>query len=255
MNIVIAAIAGLLQGIFEWIPISSQGIISMFLVLTGQDFSSAVNIALFLHVGTMFAVISFFKDDIKGLVRPKNTKDLNLLYFILSSTFVSLLIGGPIYLFLNSESTIFSSVNVFIGIMLLVTGALQIIRKNFSLRKMGSETNLNDGLIVGASQGFSVIPGISRSGITVFALLLRGFNTDYALKLSFLMSVPVVFIESMYQAVFKGFGFDLNYLVAAFIAFFVGKLTIGFFLKFVKKIDFSAFCIILGFLSIVSAIF
>lgn len=255
MNILIVAIAGLLQGILEWIPISSQGVISMFLVIAGYDFSSSINLALFLHFGTMFAVISYFKDDVKGLIKPKNTKDLNLLYFIISGTIISLIIGGPIYLFLNSDSNIFSKVNIFIGFMLLITGILQVVRKNFSLRKMNSETSVNDGLIVGASQGFSVLPGISRSGITVFSLLLRGFNIDYALKLSFLLSIPVVFIESVYQAIFKGMAFELSYLVGAFVAFIVGKLTIGFFLKITKKMDFSIFCIIMGFLSIISAIF
>jgi undecaprenyl-diphosphatase len=255
MNIFIAAIAGLLQGILEWIPVSSQGVISMFLVISGYDFSTSINLALFLHIGTMFAVISYFKEDVKGLIRPKTTNDLNLLYFILSGTIISLIIGGPIYLFLNSDSNIFSSVNVFIGFMLLITGVLQIIRKNFNLRKMNSETTVNDGLVVGAFQGFSVLPGISRSGITIFSLLLRGFNIDYALKLSFLLSIPVVFIESVYQAIFNGMVFDLTYVVAAVIAFFVGKLTIGFFLKITKKIDFSLFCIIIGFLSMISAIF
>jgi undecaprenyl-diphosphatase len=255
MNIIIALVIGLLQGILEWIPIGSQNIIASFLALAGYGFSEANDIALFLHAGTMLAVMSYFKDDLKAMAKPKTSHDLNMLYFIISSTFASLLIGGPIYFFLKSGSSIFLGINVFIGLMLITAGALQIARKNFDLRKMDSNVNVNDGLISGAAQGFSIVPNISRSGITIFSLLLRGFKPDYAVKLSFLISIPVIFIESFYQAVFGGFAFDFGYLVAAAAAFFVGRIIIKYFFGFIKKINFSAFCIALGFLSIISAIF
>jgi len=255
MDLIISFIIGVLQGIFEWIPISSQGVISLFLTAIGYDFLEAVDIALFLHLGTALATISYFKKDVAGIINPKNEKDSNLLRFIIISTFFSLLIGGPVYLFLNSESLNFSSVNLFIGLMLLITGTLQGIKKNFKFRKTDSKISFTDSLVSGGAQGLSVIPGISRSGTTMFSLLLRGFNPEYCIKLSFLMSIPVVLIESVYQAVFKGFGFQIEYLFAAFVAFVVGRATISFFLKYVKKINFSIFCIILGVLSIVSAIF
>jgi undecaprenyl-diphosphatase len=255
MNLIVALISGLLQGILEWIPIGSQNIIANFLTLTGYGSSDANNIALFLHAGTMLAVISYFREDLKAMAKPKTSHDLNMLYFIISSVFTSLLIGGPIYFFLKSDSSAFLSINIFIGLMLITAGALQIARKNFNLKKMDSKVTVNDGLISGAAQGFSIIPNISRSGITIFALLLRGFKPDYAVKLSFLISIPVIFIESFYQAFFKGFAFDFGYLVAAATAFFVGRIIIKYFFRFIKKINFSAFCIALGFLSIISAIF
>ncbi|MDD4353545.1 MAG: undecaprenyl-diphosphate phosphatase [Candidatus Nanoarchaeia archaeon] len=255
MNIIIALISGMLQGILEWIPIGSQNIIANFLVLTGYTSLQANDIALFLHIGTMFAVISYFKKDLHNIIKPKTSYDLSMLYFMISSLFTSLLIGGPIYFFLKSDSSIFLSINIFIGLMLIVTGALQVIRNNFNLRKIDSNVTANDGLISGIAQGFSVIPNVSRSGITIFSLLMMGFKPDYAVKLSFLISIPVIFIEAFYQAFFKGFVFDIGYLIAAITAFFIGRLVIGHFFKFIKKINFSAFCILLGILSIISAIF
>ncbi|MDD5441786.1 MAG: undecaprenyl-diphosphate phosphatase [Candidatus Omnitrophica bacterium] len=255
MNIFIAIALGFLQGILEWIPVSSQGIISLFLNSQGYSFVRALDVALFLHAGTMLSVIVYFRNDFKKMLKPKSSDDLNLLYFMICATFFSLLIGGPAYLFLKSSNLNISGINVFIGLMLFVTGALQIIRKNFNVKKKDNDANASDGSFVGVSQGFSVIPGISRSGITIFALLLKGFSPQQAIRLSFIISVPVVFIESFYQLIFQGFAFELTYLVAAAIAFIVGIATIGFFIKLVKKIDFSIFCFAIGFLSIISAIF
>jgi len=255
MNLIIALIAGMLQGLLEWVPIGSQNIISNFLALAGYSSSQANDVALFLHIGTALAVISYFKKDLKGIIKPKNVENLNMLYFIITSTILSLVIGGPIYFFLKSDSSMFLGINIFIGIMLIVIGALQALRNNFNVRKMDSEVRAIDGVVSGVAQGFSVIPNVSRSGITIFSLLILGFKPDFAVKLSFLISIPVIIIESVYQAVFKGFIFDFSIIAAVITAFFVGRLIIGFFFKFIKKIEFPAFCIGLGFLSIISAIF
>ncbi|MDD2678473.1 MAG: undecaprenyl-diphosphate phosphatase [Candidatus Nanoarchaeia archaeon] len=255
MDLIIYAIAGFLQGIVEWIPLSSQGVVSFFLVNMGYEFSKAIDVSLFLHAGTMLAVISYFKKDVKKMVYPKNPQDFNLLRFILISVFFSLLIGSPVYFILKSYSFDFSSANIFIGAMLFITGGLQMIRKKFSAKKIDSKVSVADSIISGSSQGFSVIPGISRSGITIFAFLLRGFTPEYSMKLSFLMSVPVVLAESVYLAIFEGFAFRIEYLIGGAVAFFVGRMTIGLFLKIAKKIDFSVFCILLGALSIASTMF
>jgi undecaprenyl-diphosphatase len=94
-------------------------------------------------------------------------------------------------------------------------------------------------------QGFSVIPGLSRSGITLFGLLNRGFDQEKALETSFLLSVPVVLAANAYLAL-NGFQFRPEYLVSVAVAFVAGILSMHFLLALARKIDFSWFCWFFG---------
>ena len=101
-------IAGILQGILEWLPVSSEGIVSLFLQNNGYTLSQSVDIALFLHLGTLFATISFFWNDIKKITKPKTTNQVNMLSFLLMTTFISLVVAGPLYLIIQVVSESFA---------------------------------------------------------------------------------------------------------------------------------------------------
>ncbi|MBN1923263.1 MAG: undecaprenyl-diphosphate phosphatase [Nanoarchaeota archaeon] len=244
-------ISGIIQGILEWLPVSSEGFVSLFLQNAGYTFEQAVDVALFLHIGTLAATISYFWTDFKKMVSPKTTNQMNLLIFFLWTTLFSVLIAGPLYLFIQTISVNFADkVGLIIGSLLVITGLLQLFRKNFGSRAEKSVKKI-DGIITGLAQGAAVLPGISRSGSTTLALLIQGFNINSALKLSFLASIPVIFIAQLVSGLKNGFYLNIGYLLAGLTAFIVGRLTIQYLLKVAEKVNFSIFCIIFGLIAII----
>ena len=243
-------ISGIIQGIFEWLPVSSEGLISLLLTNLGYSLQQSVDVALFLHIGTLLATISFFWKDIKEIAQPKTAKAVKELSFIIWTTIISLLIGGPLYIAIQFLSVNFADkVNLLIGSFLIITGLIQLFRKNFNTRNYNS-VDRNDGIITGVAQGFSILPGISRSGSTTLALIIKGFNVESALKLSFFASIPVIFIAQLASGLKNGFMFNPVYLIGALVAFAIGRITIKYLLNIAEKINFSTFCIVFGVLAI-----
>ena len=235
-------IAGILQGIFEWLPISSEGIVSLF----SSFFIKKVNpvdLSLVLHFGTLFAVlIYFFKDWINVFF----FKDRFLFWFLAISTFVSLILGFPVYKLIN---------NLLVGnFLLLLTGIGLLFTSFFQHKKLKVEIEEKKlAILVGVLQGLSVIPGLSRSGATIFGLSFGKLSPSEILKISYMMSVPVVFASSVY-IYFKEphlFSFSLESLIFSFL---VGILTLHFLIKLSQKINFSKFTLIFGLLCILGAV-
>jgi undecaprenyl-diphosphatase len=130
-----------------------------------------------------------------------------------------------------------------IGAGLLFTGAIQFKRK---FGKPKEDTK--NGFLVGLAQGFSAIPGISRSGVTTVALLFRGFSPEQAFRLSFILGVPSVFIAEIAFSLAEGPVFEPNIWVAIAAAAVAGYFSVSFLLRAAKKISFAWFCIAFGLL-------
>ena len=239
-------LAGFLQGVLEWLPVSSEGVITLMLSFVGYSFRDGMDISLFLHLGTLVATLCFFYKEIISLISLKNKQ---LLSFIVLSGLTTSLIGLPFYLMLQKLSFNNMVGQILIGLALLVTGFIQLKRKNWGEREINNIKN-KDGLLTGLAQGFSVLPGISRSGSTTLILNLRGFNIQNALRLSFLSGIIPIFGAQLLTGIRGGFFFKTEYLVAALVSFIVGRITIGYFLKIAEKINFGTFCIVFGFLNI-----
>ena len=233
-------LAGFLQGILEWLPISSEGVITLVLNFSGM------NISLFLHLGTLIATLSFFHKEIISFINLKNKR---LLRFVILSGLVTSLIGLPLYLIIQGLSFNNKTGQILIGLGLLITGYLQLRRGNNGERDV-ENIKIKDGLLTGLMQGFSILPGISRSGSTTLILNLRGFNIQNALRLSFLSGIIPIFGAQLMTGLKGGFFFKAEYLIAVFISFIVGRITIGYFLKIAEKINFGMFCLVFGFLNI-----
>ncbi len=262
-------ILGIIQGILEWLPISSSG----FVVLVMSNFFGVTNVsfllqsALFLHLGTFFAAAIYFRHDVKELIetifRYKKTPDheLVLFNFILVSTIVTAFIGLVILivvsLFEQFELT-GRAISFAVGVLLLFTGAVSLQGKNKKRKRLRNQDSLKnkDSFIAGIAQGFSTLPGLSRSGITISTLLLRKFDDTTALKLSFLMSLPVVLFGNLilnYNQIINIFSGTAIYgLLASFI---FGLLTIHGLMKLSKKINFGWFVIVFAVLMIGSVLF
>ena len=242
VELVHTVILGVIQGFFEWLPISSQGNLTLFMVgLLGTPLEEAVNLSLWLHIGTLLSVIIYFRKDLLSL-KKTDWK------WLLTATFFSFIVGGPIYLFVKGFP-IQSGVRIIaiIGLLLIITGITQLKAKEKGSRKQDTQSSVVTGLL----QGFSALPGISRSGTTTSALLLQGFSGEQALRLSFLLSVPLVFGAEVALAIIRPSVISVNSLIGAGVAFLVGLLSIDLFLKLSRKIKFAYFVILLGILSFI----
>ena len=268
-------IIAILQGLFEWLPISSSGqtmIISMNIFVISAE--EAFSLAIWLHIGTMLAVLlKYIKDYwniFKACIPPvfKNVEEVdkkkrNWLIFATIGTAITAL---PLYfifreiiieeLLVSEADAAFAGdiITLIISGLLIITGIILLKSKN----KYGDKT-INDlpmgkvnkhSFIAGLIQGISILPGISRSGVTVSTILSQKYEQDSALKLSFLMSVPVV-IASVAVDILFGDGsllaLDTSIIViTTLISFVVGYLTIELLVRVSKKVNFGYFCIIYG---------
>jgi len=249
-------ISGAVQGIAEWLPISSEGVL---VLLKTSVFKSdlglvdLIGFALFLHLGTFLAALIYFRKEIISLFNYKEKKE-SVNFYILA-TIVSGIVG---FFLLKAMQGIEKDIgftgkgiSILIGLALLITGFLQFKKK--AGLKQEKDLKLADGFILGILQGFSIIPGLSRSGLTVSGLLLRKFNDTTALKLSFITSLPVVLGANIALNLDR-FSLSLENFIGLLFSFIFGILTIHILLKVSQKINFAWFVLIFGLITILSVI-
>ena len=258
-------ILGIIQGIFEWLPISSEGVI----VLVAKNFFDEqalgliIKQALFLHLGTFLAALIYFRKDVWSLFQTlfnykSAEKDIQRIFkFLVIATLISGFLGFILFkVFSGFEEQLTLStkaITLIIGLLLLITGGLQIKAKTGQYKKAG-ELNNKDGLLLGFMQGLAVLPGLSRSGLTVSTLLLRKFDEAFALKLSFLMSLPIVLGGNIALNLSK-LEFSSEMLLGLIFSFVFGLITIDLLLKIARKINFGYFVLFFGGLVILSLYF
>lgn len=265
LTIIQSLILGIIQGITEWLPISSSAMTT--LVMTNlyeiTDLNFLIHQALLLHLGTFLAALIYFWKDVKRLLfvpiksKPSTIQERKIFKFILIATIISGIIGFIVLKSLTSfeDSLIITgkTITFFIGFLLLLTAVIQIKIKHRGLRKE-EDLKTNDGVVLGVAQGLATLPGLSRSGITVSSLLLKKFDDTTALKLSFLMSLPIVLIGNIVLN-FSDFSFSGTAIYGLLASFVLGLLTIHGLMKLSKKINFGWFVLIFSVLMMVSVLF
>lgn len=254
---------GIIQGIVEWLPVSSEGM--LVLVKTNffpphVDFEAVVKMALVMHLGTFLSALIYFRTEVghllKALIQYKKTdKETKLLLnFLILTTLISGVLGlALIKIFAHiadQTDTTGKVVTLFVGILLLGTGMLELKAKKSGQRHI-KDLKLTDSILLGIVQGLAALPGFSRSGLTVSALLLTKFDKEQALKLSFLMSLPIVLAGNVILH-FHEMQFSPELLVGVFCAFVFGLATIHLLLKLAQKINFGIFVLFFGLLTIFS---
>jgi undecaprenyl-diphosphatase len=255
-------LVGIIQGITEWIPISSSGFLALIFANLFQitDLTVIIQSILWLHLGTFFAALIYFRKDVAHLFislfqyKKSDKPTKKTINFLIISTIISGIIGFILLAVLGMYENQFEitgkTISLAVGILLLFTGLIQLRVKKQGLRKL-KDINWVDSTITGIGQGLSSLPGLSRSGITVSTLMLRKFDDTTALRLSFLMSLPIVFIGNIVLNA-PDFGATPLSIWGLVFSFIFGLLTIHILMKLSKKINFGWFVLIFALLMIAS---
>lgn len=227
-----AAILGLLQGLTEFLPVSSSGHLVIFQNILGMT-EPLLSFDVFLHLGTLIAVFIVFWEDIWYLIRHLFSKPVALII-------LAVIPAGIAGVFLEDLfNQLFSSV-LFVGCALFVTGVLLWLSDNCYGDKDMEDMTVKDALIIGLFQAVAITPGISRSGSTIFGALLRGFNRKTAASFSFLISIPTILGAAVlhgYQLITEtgSLGIEPSYWVGMIVAAISGYAAIRTFLALVQK--------------------
>ena len=244
MNYLFAIIFGIVQGITEFLPISSSGHLVMMHEFIKLPVTNELAFDVVLHFATLLAVVFFFKKDICQLIRSwllsfvgKNDKYSKLAWLIILATIPAGVIGFVFEDFIENR---LRSLWVVI-LMLVLIGLLFILIEKFGKNeKKLINLNWKQSIFIGFSQAIALIPGTSRSGITIIAGMANSLKREEAIKFSFLLSIPVIFGAFIKKAPLAFGGgvsnYEVSIMVVAFIfAFITGFLAIKYFLIFARK--------------------
>jgi undecaprenyl-diphosphatase len=255
-------LVALIQGLVEWLPISSEGQTILFVYnFENIPAEGLISLVAWLHLGTTLAVIVRYPKTILDIL---SLKDRNLFKLLLIATVCTAITAVPLYFLLRNSLSIFHGefLNVIVGVLLVITAvALYLPTRKISEKSKEIETSEpteHIAFLTGLVQGFSVLPGLSRSGVTVSALLMQKVDRETALRFSFLMSVPAVLGIFVLEAILgsvtpPGVSFA-DLLLMEVIVFVVGLLSMEFLLRISRSLNFWKLCIIIGMIAILFGI-
>lgn len=242
-DFIVYAILGVLQGVFEWIPISSEGVVA--LAAQALDINAnPVDFALFLHLGTLAAALGYYWRDWINVI---SFKDRKLTIFLAIATAISLPLGFVMYK-LVSRNAVGAGLLIVTGFGLLFTAYFQ--KKKIVLNLSGAKL----AAVCGILQGLAVIPGFSRSGSTIFGLSLAKSDPREILKLSYLMSVSAVAASTGYLLLFKVQELSLTLWPAVLFSFLGGLAFLGVLTRLGEKMNFFRFALVFAFLCFAGAL-
>ena len=246
---------GIIQGIAEFLPISSSAHLIIFREIFGLGSSIGSNIELAfdlaLHFGTLLAIIIYFFNELwkiltDGLTKGNKTKDGKLFWFLILATIPAGIVG---VLFEDIVESFFRHQLWLIALALIIMGIIiYLVDKKSKIDKSIQDLKWYQALIIGCAQVFALIPGFSRSGTTITASRALGINREDSAKFSFYLSVPVVAGATLFSLIKDNTLAIISenliiFGVGILISFIVGLLCISFLLKYIKKNDFKIFMI------------
>ena len=262
MDIINAIILGIIQGLTEFLPVSSSGHLEIFKVLLGENKmpSESLLMTVILHFATACSTIVIFKDDIKELILGLITFEKNDSFWFSVKILMSMVPAALIGFYLEAEiELLFSGDLMIVGSMLVLTGFLLFMADK--AKPSEKKINIKASIIIGISQAIAIIPGISRSGATISTAVLLGIDKENAAKFSFLMVVPLIFgkvLKDLTSSEVLASNNEILPLIFGFVfAFITGILACKWMIKLVKNSKlkyFSIYCFVVGAISIISTI-
>ena len=258
MDILEAIVLGIIQGLTEFLPVSSSGHLELAKAILGDTSvpEESLTFTVVLHFATALSTLVIFRKEVaeilKGLFQFKWNDELKFSLKIILSMIPAVVVG---LLFEEQLESFFGGKILLVGVMLLVTALLLLLADK--AKNTNKEVSFTNSVIIGISQAIAMLPGISRSGATISTSVLLGIDRTRAAKFSFLMVVPLIFGKIGKDLL----GGDLNFqsseiipISAGFIAAFVaGLLACKWMIALVKKSKlsyFSLYCAIVGFIAI-----
>ena len=285
MSLLQAIIMGIIQGATEFLPVSSSGHLALFKILFHVNTDTGLMFDVMLHLGTLIAIFAvYYKDIIRMVVeafkiirdvfinivrffRNKFGKEENEYLKIVTNGYrkfvllviVSTIPTGIIGLVASDFVEMASEILLIPGICLIITSILLFISDRIQGGNKGPKNvSYTNGFIIGICQGIATLPGLSRSGTTIAACLISGFDRRFAVKYSFIMSIPAVLgavilaLKDFSTAALSGPEI-LDYVIGMAVAAIVGYICFKTMLVIVRNKKFTIFsiyCLIIGALSI-----
>lgn len=270
MNFIQAILMGIVQGLSEFLPISSSAHLvftsNFYKVLKGIEIVQSSNEEVFfdimVHLGTLIAVLIFFRKDVLQILKAMwhalqtkdwSDKDAKLGLFIMAGTVITVALALPI----NEIAEKLVYTPSVVGILLFITGFTLLYSeyKSKKLEQKKEEVDLKTSILIGLAQGLAALPGFSRSGWTIATGLFCGLDRVTAARYSFLLSIPIILGASMVYPLIK---IDIHeamqynwtaIITGTIVSSIVGYLCIKYFMKFISKFSlaiFGYYCIIAG---------
>ncbi len=259
MDIIEAIILGIIQGLTEFLPVSSSGHLELVKAILGDTSvpEESMTLTVVLHFATALSTVVIFRQEVgeilKGLFQFKWNEQTKFSAKIVLSMIPAVIIG---LLFEDQLKSLFDGNVLFVGLMLLITAILLLLADK--AKNTNKDVSFTNSIIIGISQAIAMLPGISRSGATISTSVLLGIDRTKAAKFSFLMVVPLIFGKIAKDILGGEINFQSSEIIpmsTGFIAAFVaGLLACQWMIALVKRSKlsyFSIYCAIVGVIAIV----
>ena len=275
MNLIQAILMGIVQGLSEFLPISSSAHLvftsNFYKVIKGIEIVQTSNEEVFfdimVHLGTLIAVLIFFRKDIANILKAMwhayktkdwTDKEAKLGLYIIAGTIITVALALPI----NEVAEKLVYTPSVVGILLFITGFTLLYSeyKSKKIEEKRNDVDLKTSILIGLAQGLAALPGFSRSGWTIATGLFCGLDRVTAARYSFLLSIPIILGASMVYPLIKidiheAMLYNWNAIIAGtLVSAVVGYLCIKYFMKFISKFSlaiFGYYCLIAGFFTAV----
>lgn len=258
MSLLEAIILGIIQGLTEFLPVSSSGHLELVKTIQGQELSggSSMMMTVVLHFATALSTVVVFRKDIlkifKGLLQFKLNDDFLFSVKIILSMIPAVIVG---VLYDDIIESFFGGQVLLVGLMLIVTGLLLFLADR--AKNTVKDVSTINAVIIGLAQAIAILPGISRSGATISTSVLLGVDREKAARFSFLMVVPLIFgkmAKDLFSSEFTTDDVSMTVISAGFIAAFItGIIACTWMISLVKKSKlsyFSYYCFVVGLVAI-----
>ena len=253
MSIIESLILGLIQGLTEFLPVSSSGHLELAKALLGSEAlpKESLLVTVILHFATALSTLFLFRKDVWAIIQKTLSKDPSSTTFTFSIVLSMLPAAAVGFFFEDLIDSFFSGNLTLVGMMLILTALLLVIAD----RSKASQKSLNyrDAFLIGIAQAIAILPGISRSGATISTSVILGLDKSEAARFSFLMVVPLIFgkiaKDLLTGSIFSTEIETVPLLLGFLSAFFSGIIACKWMIALVKKSKltyFAVYCVLAG---------